>query len=81
MLPTWRKLLQQNLDVLVYSGDMDGILPTLGTMKWIEALNMELREPFQAWLAPDGEDRDQLDLLNSGLMRSGPCCEMVWTPE
>ncbi len=55
MLPTWRKLLQEDLDILVYSGDMDGILPTLGTLNWINALKLDLREPFQAWLAPNGE--------------------------
>ena len=55
MLPTWEKLLQEDLHILVYSGDMDGILPTLGTLKWIEALKLDLVEPFQAWLAPNGE--------------------------
>ncbi|KAK9827845.1 hypothetical protein WJX74_005191 [Apatococcus lobatus] len=55
MLPTWKKLLQEKLHILVYSGDMDGILPTLGTMKWIEALKLDLVEPFQAWLAPNGQ--------------------------
>ena len=59
MLPTWEKLLQEDLHILVYSGDMDGILPTLGTLKWIEALKLDLVEPFQAWLAPNGKSTRQ----------------------
>lgn len=62
MLPTWEKLLLEDLHILVYSGDMDGVLPTLGTLKWIEALKLDLVEPFQAWLAPNGKMNPHMDL-------------------
>ena len=38
MLPTYEFLFQQKLKILVYSGDVDAIVPHLGTLSWLNAL-------------------------------------------
>ncbi len=37
-----------------FSGDTDGVVPTLGTRKWIESLNWPVTVPWQPWTT-DGQ--------------------------
>lgn len=41
--------------MLVYSGDVDAIVPTLGTITWINQLNQKVVEPWTVWLDEDGQ--------------------------
>lgn len=35
--------------ILKYSGDSDGVLPTLGTQQWIAELNLKITKPWRAY--------------------------------
>ena len=36
MIPVYKELLEDgSLDILIYTGDVDGILPVLGTRVWV----------------------------------------------
>lgn len=37
-----------------YSGDTDGVVPTIGTRRWIQSLNWEVTNDWQPWLT-DGQ--------------------------
>jgi len=38
------------LKILVYSGDVDGIVPYLGTSMWVHSFkNVQIKEPWRAW--------------------------------
>lgn len=37
------------LRILVYSGDTDGVVPTSGTLRWIECLKMTVTVPWTQW--------------------------------
>lgn len=49
-------LIQKGYRILVYSGDTDGLVPTVGTIGWIEQLqkdlNMALVQPHTPWTLP-----------------------------
>eukprot|EP01016_Furgasonia_blochmanni_P034940 TRINITY_DN3822_c0_g1_i1.p1 TRINITY_DN3822_c0_g1~~TRINITY_DN3822_c0_g1_i1.p1 ORF type:complete len:219 (+),score=11.32 TRINITY_DN3822_c0_g1_i1:64-720(+) len=53
-------LLKSNMRILVYSGDTDGCVPTIGTMRWVsklaEAGLISLLNPMRQWHVqePDG---------------------------
>ena len=52
MVPLHRKLMSHtapSLRVLIYSGDVDGIVPTAGTRAWVESLAWPLAAPWRAW--------------------------------
>jgi hypothetical protein len=36
--------------ILVYSGDTDGAVPTLGTRRWIQAQNWKVTTPWRSWV-------------------------------
>lgn len=50
-LPVWQVLLQQypHLSVLIYSGDVDGIVPVIGTRRWTSGLRLPIIEPWRPW--------------------------------
>lgn len=39
--------------MLKYSGDMDGCVPTIGTLNWINAMNRTVIEPYRPWYTGD----------------------------
>jgi serine carboxypeptidase-like clade II len=41
MLPNWRRILASNVAALVYSGDVDAVVPFTGTRKWIDELRLD----------------------------------------
>jgi serine carboxypeptidase-like clade 2 len=49
MLPTYQFLISQGLRISVYSGDVDAIVPTVGTREWINALGVNEVVPIRAW--------------------------------
>jgi serine carboxypeptidase-like clade 2 len=51
VIPTLKELFANpNFHALVYSGDVDAIVPFAGTMLWIESLNPTVVEPWKVWL-------------------------------
>ena len=49
MLPVYNELIAAKLRILVYSGDVDAIVPSIGSRAWIAALNSDLVSPIRAW--------------------------------
>lgn len=57
MIPVYKELLSQTamkpLQILVYSGDVDAIVPIIGTREWISRLNLTEKEPWHPWRSRD----------------------------
>lgn len=49
MLPTYRRLLRSGIAMLVFSGDIDAIVPLTGSRRWTRGLNLTTLEPWRAW--------------------------------
>lgn len=49
MLPVYQELLQEGLKILIYSGDVDGVVATSATRSWIKALNLTIEMSWYAW--------------------------------
>jgi serine carboxypeptidase-like clade 2 len=54
MLPLYPRLIAAGLRVWVFSGDVDGIVPTSGSRAWVEGLRLKELEHWRPWLVPDG---------------------------
>jgi serine carboxypeptidase-like clade 2 len=51
MIPYYEKFFKQsNYKILIYSGDVDSILPTIGSQEWIDVLNRTIVKPWRPWL-------------------------------
>jgi len=56
VLPVYENLLTSSkLRMLVYSGDVDGIVPITGTRNWINSLNLNITEAWRAWTDRNGQ--------------------------
>lgn len=56
MIPVLRKLFSNAaFHALVYSGDVDAIVPFDGTISWIESLNAPVTNPWHAWMDEYGQ--------------------------
>jgi carboxypeptidase C (cathepsin A) len=49
ILPFYRFLLTKDLRIWVYSGDVDGIVPTTGTRIWLAKLNLPIETAWYPW--------------------------------
>ncbi len=49
MIPTYKELLDSGIKMLVYTGDVDAIVPIIGTRQWIESLGLEVEEKWRPW--------------------------------
>lgn len=47
---TYPNLINAGLNILIYSGDVDGAVPTIGTRMWIRNLNLGILEPYRSWM-------------------------------
>lgn len=56
MLPVYKELLavEPPLSMLVFSGDVDGIVPVLGTRRWIRSLALPVTRPWRPWTSSTG---------------------------
>jgi len=45
----YKILMQYDYKILFFSGDTDGAVPTLGTRRWIETLNLDIKEKWRSW--------------------------------
>ncbi|KAH3745061.1 serine carboxypeptidase [Pelomyxa schiedti] len=50
MLPVWETLFQSELRMLVYGGDVDGVIPPSGTRAWIDSLSQPVVSSWKPWL-------------------------------
>ena len=54
MLPLYPKLIAAGLRIWIFSGDIDGIVPTSGSRAWVEGLRLKELEHWRPWLVKDG---------------------------
>merc|ERR1712125_82081 len=56
LVPSYDDLVvKRGLHVLLYSGDVDGIVPTLATRRWLRKLQrMKLEDSWRPWRTSDG---------------------------
>ena len=62
---TYPSLINAGLNILIYSGDVDGAVPTIGTRAWIRNLNLAILEPYRSWYV--NEQVAGYTILYSGL--------------
>lgn len=55
MIPVYRDLIVAGMQILVYSGDVDAIVPSLGSRAWITSMNMSTVAPIRAWTDESGQ--------------------------
>jgi len=57
VLPLYKYFFANNseLQILVYSGDVDAIVPYWGTKVWVDSLNRTITKPWRAWLDSEGQ--------------------------
>jgi len=57
VIPLYKYFFANNpeLQILVYSGDVDAIVPYWGTKVWVDSLNRTIKYPWRAW--HDSEDQ------------------------
>ncbi|XAR72882.1 Carboxypeptidase D [Bertholletia excelsa] len=49
MFPMYRRLIASGLRILLYSGDIDAVVPVSGTRYGIDVLNLTVIKPWQPW--------------------------------
>jgi len=50
MFPVYNWLFNNSkIRMLVYSGDIDGIVPVTGTRKWLAAMNLTISQVWRPW--------------------------------
>jgi len=52
-LYTYGYLIRSGLRILIYSGDTDGAVPTIGTREWINSLNLGYQQTYTQWYVDD----------------------------
>lgn len=57
MLPKYRDILRHeaDLDILIFSGDVDGIVPVIGTRRWLASLQLPILKEWRPWYSHTGE--------------------------
>ncbi|XP_066316318.1 serine carboxypeptidase-like 26 [Miscanthus floridulus] len=49
VLPIYSKLIKAGLRIWVYSGDVDGRVPVIGSRYWVDALGLPMKSQWQPW--------------------------------
>lgn len=49
MFPIYKRLIALGLQILLYSGDVDAVVPVSGTRYSIDAMNLEVIKPWRFW--------------------------------
>ncbi|KAH3761407.1 Serine carboxypeptidase 2 [Pelomyxa schiedti] len=50
MLPLWATLPESGINILVYGGDVDDVIPTSGTRAWVDGLALPEVSSWKPWL-------------------------------
>ncbi|KAL8108689.1 hypothetical protein AgCh_024957 [Apium graveolens] len=54
MFPVYKRLINYGLLILIYSGDMDAVVPVTSTRYSLEAFNLKILKPWNFWLDDTG---------------------------
>jgi len=49
VIPIYPLLISEGLQILIYTGDVDAIVPITGTRAWLKELNLPIVSPWQAY--------------------------------
>nr|XP_043625998.1 uncharacterized protein LOC122597474 [Erigeron canadensis] len=49
MFPIYKRLISSGLQILLYSGDVDAVVPVSGTRYSIDAMNLKVIKPWRLW--------------------------------
>jgi len=55
MLPTYKALIEAGLEIVVFSGDVDAIVPVTGTKNWLAKLGLEVKKAWTPWNDSEGQ--------------------------
>lgn len=57
MLPKYQDILRHeaDLDILIFSGDVDGIVPVIGTRRWLASLQLPILKEWRPWYSHTGK--------------------------
>lgn len=57
MLPKYHDILrhQADLNILIFSGDVDGIVPVIGTRRWLASLELPIIKEWRPWYSHTGK--------------------------
>jgi serine carboxypeptidase-like clade 2 len=54
-LPVYQWLLPRDITMIVYSGDVDAVVPVPGTRMWLNELNLPILQPWRPWIGSSGQ--------------------------
>ena len=54
VLPVYEALLKTNLRMLVFSGDVDAIVPVVGSRRWVTSLGLPTVVTWRPWVSSTG---------------------------
>ncbi|WOG84650.1 hypothetical protein DCAR_0103834 [Daucus carota subsp. sativus] len=55
MFPVYKRLIKYGLRILIYSGDMDAVVPVTSTRYSLAALDLKILKPWSFWLDDTGD--------------------------
>ncbi|XP_028058926.1 serine carboxypeptidase II-2-like isoform X2 [Camellia sinensis] len=55
MFPIYKRLIASGLHILLFSGDVDAVVPVTGTRYSIDALNLKVIKPWNPWSDDNGQ--------------------------
>lgn len=55
VVPVYEYLMKAGIEMHVYSGDVDGIVPTTGSKTWISSLGLSVKTPWRQWKTVEGQ--------------------------
>jgi len=67
MLPVYARLLGEDLKILVYSGDIDAIVPVTGSRRWVEGLGLNAEDDWRPWMSSTGQVAGWTQRYSNGL--------------
>lgn len=56
MLPKYHNIFQHDKDlrILIFSGDVDGSVPVMGTRSWLASLHLPIKQEWRPWYSLTG---------------------------
>ncbi|CAG9336337.1 unnamed protein product [Blepharisma stoltei] len=75
-------LIRAGLKILIYSGDVDGAVPLIGTRMWLQNLNLQMITPYSSWYVDEQVAGFQIEYQGLKLVTVKGAGHMVpqWKP-